>query len=86
MKNEMTLEEFRKAAKIGRTKNAHGFLSGASRQIAAIEVRWLSKAGERKLHFGLVRGSRRKGVDYVAACFAELSGRCIIRDCLMAAQ
>lgn len=79
MNSEYTLEDFRKVAKVGRTKKANGFLSG-SRLISAVAVRWSSKAGKRELHYDF-----KKGRDYVKECFEELQKRCIIRDCLMPA-
>lgn len=77
MNKEYSLEDFRKVATIGRTKNARGFLSG-SRAISAIAVRWTSKAGKNELHYGF-----GKGRDYIKECFEELQKNCIIRDCLM---
>ena len=77
--NEFTLEDFRKIAKVGRTNNARGFLSGA-RHISAVAVRWTSKAGKRELHF-----SKKNGRDYVKDCFDELQKNCLIRDCLIPA-
>jgi hypothetical protein len=79
--NEFTLEEFRKIAKIGRTKNARGFLSGA-RAISAVTVKWTSKAGKCELHYDFDRSKNR---DYVKECFEELQKNCIIRDCLIPA-
>lgn len=76
---EFSLEEFRQIAKVGRTNNARGFLSG-SKPISAVAVRWTSKAGKRELHF-----SKRNGRDYVKDCFEELQKNCIIRDCLIPA-